>query len=307
MMQPSELASPLADELRENGLQERVWVQSREKCPRILVAEDNLVNQKVVRTVLEKRGYEVLIANNGLEALAMLEHESFDAVLMDVQMPELDGIGATKRIRADARWQTLPIIAMTAHAMTGDKERCLKAGMDGYLSKPVAAKHLTAAIDKFIREKSESVKHNEEKPKAPIQTLAVPVGGPKADTAGMPIDQGRAAKMLDYRHDLQTGMTMLFLQVAPEHLQRLHSASVRRDSATLRSHAQRLERAAERIAATRIAARAHEIAAVSAGEDFSLVQDLLMALEADVRELESHVATAEAVAETAAAEAAATR
>jgi signal transduction histidine kinase/CheY-like chemotaxis protein len=301
MMQPSEVAAPLAEELRENGLQERVWVQSREKCPRILVAEDNLVNQKVVRTVLEKRGYEVLIANNGLEALQMLEHESFDAVLMDVQMPELDGIGATKRIRADARWQTLPIIAMTAHAMTGDKERCLKAGMDGYLSKPVAAKHLTAAIDKFIREKGESVKNNEEKPKAPIQTMAVPENRLKPDSAAMPIDEGRAAKMLDYRHDLQTGMTMLFLQVAPEHLQRLHSASVRRDSATLRSHAQRLERAAERIAATRIAARAHEIAAVSAGEDFSLVQDLLMALEADVRELESHVATAEVAAEVAAA------
>ena len=286
MMQPSEVALPLADELRENGLQERVWVESREKRPRILVAEDNLVNQKVVRTVLEKRGYEVFIANNGLEAVNMLERDSFDAVLMDVQMPGLDGIGATKRIRADARWQTLPIIAMTAHAMTGDKERCLKAGMDGYLSKPVAAKHLTAAIDKFIREKSQPGKPE-------IKEWALPQTTAPQVPASEPIDANRAAKMLDYRHDLQTGMTMLFLQVAPEHLQRLHSASVRRDSATLRSHAQRLERAAERIAATRIAARAHEIAAVSASQDFSLVQDLLMALESDIHELESHVASAE--------------
>jgi CheY-like chemotaxis protein len=105
---------------------------------RILLVEDNKVNQLVARHLLEKRGYTVVVANNGREALSMLD-EAFDCVLMDVQMPEMDGFQCTAIIR-DREQMTgsrLPIIAMTAHAMKGDEARCLAAGMDGYLSKPI--------------------------------------------------------------------------------------------------------------------------------------------------------------------------
>ncbi len=119
--------------------------------PRLLVVEDNQVNQKVVTAILRKRGFVIELANNGREALAKLESAGdFDLILMDVQMPALDGLEATRLIRKDQRWKDLPIVAMTAHAMTGDKERCLEAGMNGYISKPVHPSHLLATVDEFL-------------------------------------------------------------------------------------------------------------------------------------------------------------
>jgi len=120
---------------------------------RILLAEDTLVNQRLAVGLLERQGHTVVVANNGLVALTMLEQSAthggpFDLVLMDVQMPEMDGLEATQRIRERERHcgGHIPIVAMTARAMKGDRERCLEAGMDGYLSKPIRSKDLLAAI-----------------------------------------------------------------------------------------------------------------------------------------------------------------
>jgi CheY-like chemotaxis protein len=121
---------------------------------RILVVEDNHVNQKVVTAVLRKRGFCIELANDGQEALNKLEQSAaFDLILMDVQMPVLDGLEATRMIRKDSRWDALPIIAMTAHAMNGDKERCLEAGMNGYISKPVHPSLLLSTVDEFLLQK----------------------------------------------------------------------------------------------------------------------------------------------------------
>jgi two-component system, sensor histidine kinase and response regulator len=121
---------------------------------RILVVEDNHVNQKVVTAVLRKRGFSIELANDGQEALMKLEKDSgFDLILMDVQMPVLDGLEATRMIRKEARWNGLPIVAMTAHAMNGDKERCLEAGMNGYISKPVHPSLLLSTVDEFLLQK----------------------------------------------------------------------------------------------------------------------------------------------------------
>jgi CheY-like chemotaxis protein len=115
---------------------------------RILLAEDNTVNQKLAVRLLQKWGHTVSVADNGHEALRRVEDEAFDVVLMDVQMPQLDGLAATAAIRArEQRTGTyLPIIAMTAHAMKGDRERCLAAGMDDYVSKPLKTGELQAAL-----------------------------------------------------------------------------------------------------------------------------------------------------------------
>jgi signal transduction histidine kinase len=122
---------------------------------RILVVEDNQVNQKVVTAVLRKRGFCIELANDGQEALNKLENSAaFDLVLMDVQMPVLDGLEATRLIRKEQRWNRLPIIAMTAHAMNGDKERCLEAGMSGYISKPVHPSLLLSTVDEFLLQKT---------------------------------------------------------------------------------------------------------------------------------------------------------
>ena len=108
---------------------------------RVLLAEDSLVNQKLAIGLLEKHGHTVVVAANGKEAIAALTSQEFDVVLMDVEMPEMDGLEATAVIRVQEK-QTgkhIPIVAMTAHAMKGDRERCLEAGMDEYVSKPIRA------------------------------------------------------------------------------------------------------------------------------------------------------------------------
>ena len=122
----------------------RADIRSSGKALRILIAEDNLVNQRLASKLLEKRGHEVFVVENGREALAALDQSAFDLVLMDVQMPILDGVEATIAIRAKETGTPVHqlVIALTAHAMKGDKERLLAAGMDGYLSKPIRPQEL---------------------------------------------------------------------------------------------------------------------------------------------------------------------
>lgn len=114
----------------------------------VLVVEDNPINQKVAQRLLEKAGHTVVLAGNGKEAISVLEVRPFDLVLMDISMPEMDGLEATSLIRQREIGQQirLPIVAFTAHAMVGDRERCLAAGMDGYVTKPVTPPLLFQAM-----------------------------------------------------------------------------------------------------------------------------------------------------------------
>jgi CheY-like chemotaxis protein len=120
-----------------------------ERPLRVLVAEDNLVNQRLAVHLLEKRGHTVVVVGNGREALAALDTQPFDAVLMDVQMPGMDGLEATAAIREKEKTtgERVPVVAMTAHAMKRDRERCLEAGMDGYVSKPLQPEKLFEAVE----------------------------------------------------------------------------------------------------------------------------------------------------------------
>jgi len=129
----------------------RHTIREGKKKLRVLLAEDNVVNQKLAARLLEKHGHHVTVTSNGREALAALDRENFDAVLMDVQMPEMDGFEATAAIRAREQHtgRHIPIIAMTAHAMQGDRERCLEAGMDDYISKPIKIRELIDVLEKF--------------------------------------------------------------------------------------------------------------------------------------------------------------
>jgi CheY-like chemotaxis protein len=119
---------------------------------RILLAEDNPVNQKLTAFLLQRKGYVVTIVDNGADAVQMVSRHRYDAVLMDVQMPGMDGLEATAAIRRSEAGTSrrIRIIAMTAYAMKGDRERCLEAGMDGYLSKPVQAKQLYQVIEELV-------------------------------------------------------------------------------------------------------------------------------------------------------------
>jgi len=120
---------------------------------RVLVAEDNLVNQKLAQHLLERRGHTPVLVTNGRDAVDALRAGDFDLVLMDLQMPEMDGFEATTAIRArerDARLPRVPIVALTAHAMQGDRQRCMDADMDGYVAKPIKPVELFEVIDRVI-------------------------------------------------------------------------------------------------------------------------------------------------------------
>ena len=127
---------------------------------RVLLVEDNAVNRLLATRLLEKRGHRVVMAANGREALDALENESYDLVFMDVQMPDIDGIEVTLAIRQREKLNGnhQPVIALTAHAMKGDQERCLNAGMDGYLSKPIRPQELDEILEKYVARRIEPVK-----------------------------------------------------------------------------------------------------------------------------------------------------
>jgi two-component system sensor histidine kinase/response regulator len=126
----------------------------RDRVPgplRILLAEDNPVNQKLAQTAIHKMGHDIVVVNNGIEAVRAHASAPFDLVLMDLQMPEMDGFAATAAIRQTEHQSAdhIPIVAITAHAMQGDRDRCLAAGMDDYISKPIDLKALAHLIDRI--------------------------------------------------------------------------------------------------------------------------------------------------------------
>ncbi|MGB2591767.1 MAG: response regulator [Candidatus Acidiferrum sp.] len=125
---------------------------------RVLLAEDNVVNQRLAVRLLEKRGHQVVVAGTGLEALKALEKESFDLVLMDVQMPEMDGLEATAVIREKEKGTGVrqAVVALTAHAMKGDREKCLAGGMDGYLTKPIRPQELDQLLETYVSRRMEA-------------------------------------------------------------------------------------------------------------------------------------------------------
>ena len=176
---------------------------------RILLVEDNPVNQKVVVRMLENLGHSTEIANHGKEALSRLNSENFDLVFMDVQMPEMDGLTATRNIREREQMTGahVPIVAMTAHAIKGDKERCLEAGMDGYLSKPVSSQAIQDAIARFFH--------------ADAACNGVPSAGRFPSSSW---DYGRALQRVEGDQGLLAELIEIFLEETPKQLNALELA-----------------------------------------------------------------------------------
>jgi len=253
---------------------------------RVLVAEDNAVNLKLAVRLLEKRGHTVAVANDGREVLAALETQSFDIVLMDVQMPEMDGFEATVAIREREKetGRHLPIIAMTAHAMKGDRERCLAAGMDDYIAKPIRSSDLFATLEGVPPAPTDAV------PALPV-VPAPGAGGSGPDAASPPedakgqagpaaptpdeavIDRDGALTHVDGDADLLRELAELFLDDYPGLLSKIHEAIAGGDGLALERAAHALKGAVGNLGsdATFDAARAleiigHEKAMARAGE-----------------------------------------
>ncbi len=178
----------------------------------ILLAEDNQVNQTVATRMLEKMGHVVVIAGNGNEALSMLATRTFDLVLMDIQMPEMDGLTTTRRIREaeQSTQQRLPIVAMTAHAMKGDRERCIEAGMDGYVSKPISRQLLEEAIAGALHSRPD--------------TRAVAGSMQPQEAAADAWDPLKTLEKLGGDEKLFDEVITIFLDAGPKHLASLRQA-----------------------------------------------------------------------------------
>jgi len=201
---------------------------------RVLVAEDNAVNQQVAAGMLERVGHQATVAANGREALAFLEREAFDLVLMDVQMPELDGLETTAAIRARERATGghLPIVAVTAHAMKGDAERCLAAGMDAYVAKPLQPSELQAAIARVLGTGAADV---------PAAPATVPAPGV--------VDFPRLLERVGGDRKALAQLVRIFREDSPNQLARVRKAIRAGDASALRSAAHAVKGAVANFAA----------------------------------------------------------
>jgi two-component system, sensor histidine kinase and response regulator len=198
------------------------------------VAEDNVVNQRVAMALLSKRGHAVSIVENGRQALEAVEHGSFDVVLMDVQMPEMDGFEATRAIRAReaGTGRHLRIVAMTAHAMAGDRDRCFAAGMDGYLSKPIDPAMLRTVVESEVTSMDPKVTAEKAAPARPL-----------------PIDSQQFLQRLGGDEQLFLDIVQLFLQDCPLRLAAIKDAVDSRDAEQIRTTAHALKGASANLSA----------------------------------------------------------
>lgn len=246
---------------------------------RVLLVEDNAVNQKVVLAILTKRGFEVEVAANGLESLAALQRDTFDLVLMDVQMPYMDGIEATRKIREDLGLLHLPIVAMTAHAMTGDRERCIDAGMNDYVSKPVNPSTLVHTILRHIEQN---------RAQSTGRPAAVAATNPIEPAPSQAIDRGLAARLTDNDANLFEGMLLLFLQMAPERIEKIQTAVSREDRGVVERELRKIRSAAERIAAVSVVESTEKLMEAVEAHQQEQIQSSLMNLEAQILRLSRH-------------------
>lgn len=245
---------------------------------RILLAEDDHVNQVLATRLLERDGHAVDLAANGREAVER-SRDGYDVILMDVQMPVLSGLEATARIRAREAegGPRTPIVALTANAMDGDRERCLAAGMDGYVPKPLDPALLRQAIaDALLAE-------------APWRGAAGPAATasvPSAHDEAAPFDRARALQRLGGDSVLLIELSALFLAESPGLFEAVTSALDRADAAALERAAHTVKSAAGTLAAGGVAAAASVLEAIGRGGDLGDAPAAVAALLAEVTRLE---------------------
>jgi signal transduction histidine kinase/DNA-binding response OmpR family regulator/HPt (histidine-containing phosphotransfer) domain-containing protein len=245
-----------------------------------LLAEDNAVNQRLAERMLEKRGHTVVVANNGKAALHALEHEAFDLILMDVQMPEIDGLEATMAIRAKekATGAHIPIVAMTAHAMQGDRERCLAAGMDGYVSKPLQAQELFAVVESLAPARAEA------------QT-DTPVGATLPGPMEPVFDRNVALDRVQGDHELLREIVGLFFEETPALMRQIEEAIAHRDAKALERAAHTLKSSVGTFGAKAAFDVAQRLETLGRGGDFTNAEMAYAELEHEMARLEPALVT----------------
>jgi signal transduction histidine kinase/DNA-binding response OmpR family regulator len=236
---------------------------------RILLAEDNPVNQMVAVRLLEKAGHTVMVVANGRDAVLMLEEQEFGLVLMDVQMPEMDGFEATRIVREKeiASHKHIPIIAMTAHAMKGDRERCLAVGMDGYLPKPICPAELLADVERFT-----------------LRQEPTPQNPPSSSMSDC-IDWQAAWANLEGDRDLLSELALLFLNDLPQQMEAIHRAVDNKQNHDLERLAHRLKGSVGNFAAKPAVEAALRLEEIAHQGDLEQAPQALDVLEYEIQRL----------------------
>ncbi|MEE8452259.1 MAG: PAS domain-containing protein [Thermoguttaceae bacterium] len=236
----------------------------------VLLAEDSLVNQKLAVGLLKRRGHSVFVANNGAEAVAAWRSQPFDLIIMDVQMPEMDGLEATVAIRT-AEKQTgrhIPIVAMTAHALKGDRERCLEAGMDQYMSKPIRAAVLFETIESLAGDCDATVSSPAE-----------------VHSTGRVVDWSAAMRTVKGDHDLLKDIIEALLQETPRLMASIRQAITDGDAEALRIAAHALKGAVRYLGADRAYQQALEIEQMGRNGNLEDASAALPTLQAEVSQM----------------------
>jgi signal transduction histidine kinase/CheY-like chemotaxis protein len=264
------MLAALSQRSTENGsspvLVTRHTLRESTRKLRILVAEDNPVNQAVITRVLQKMGHTPVLAHNGKEALALASAETFDIVFMDVQMPEMDGLAATAAIREveKKRGTHLPIFAMTAHAMKGDRERCLEAGMDGYITKPVRFSDIEQTLAGLART-----------PATPTKSVA----------AGASWNRAAALDRIGGDEELLRDLCHIFVDESPKLLQKLQQALAAGDADGVMRAAHSLKGEAGYLGAAGTSRAAQQLEEMGHNKDLSRASETLATLEREVASL----------------------
>jgi signal transduction histidine kinase/CheY-like chemotaxis protein/HPt (histidine-containing phosphotransfer) domain-containing protein len=239
-------------------------LRGNQKKLKILIAEDNAVNQKLATIMLEKRGHEVVVAGTGIEVLSILENSGskpFSLILMDVQMPEMNGFEATARIREKEKLAGghIPIIALTARAMKGDKEECLQAGMDGYVSKPLKLDELLSAIAK-------------------VEPDRMMVGGGSTDV----FDRSLALTGIEGDLDLFSEIVQIFISSSPMMMSQIREAIRRTDAAGLESGAHALKGSVSNFGAQTAVTLAQKLETAGRSRDLGTAVNVFSELEIEI-------------------------
>jgi len=263
-----EAARPEAPATSSGIITRHTLRESGARNVRILLAEDNPVNQKGALRILEKAGHRADAVANGREAVQALQSIPYDIVLMDVQMPEMDGFEATAAIRQmETGKRRVPIIAMTAHALKGDRERCIEAGMDDYVSKPIRPKELLDVIQRWAgREVA-----------PPVQTVEVP-----EHPAAPPVDVKQFHSVSGNDPEFERELIDLFLDQASKNLDALKAALARGDGEEIARLAHTLKGASANMGANRVRAAAFELEKAGKANALEAAQSLIDALGAEI-------------------------
>ena len=259
---------------------------------KILLVEDNTVNQKLAVRLLEKIGHDVGVANNGIEALDAVEREHFDLVLMDVQMPEMDGLQATEEIRKrEAEFsgdKHIPIVALTAHAMSGDWERCLKSGMDGYVTKPLDPALLAAEIEKIIPKaklQEPSVNESTEKKRRGKTVNTKNENKAVLETSEPAFDIESAMDRMGADVELFLELAEVFIELSDELMDKIEGSIATGDFDTVSKSAHSLKGAAGNLSATLVFKTSLDLEIAAKDANVEKCQEFFAVLKSQIAEL----------------------